>query len=71
MNDWTQNYEKITDMIVPRSSTLITQDADYALFNVTLFKKVRILIEFCEILFLEHSIYSCVSVLHPFNDLGG
>lgn len=27
-------------MIVPRSSTLITQDSDYALFNVTLFKKV-------------------------------
>lgn len=27
-------------MIVPRSSQLITQDPDYALFNVTLFKKV-------------------------------
>lgn len=27
-------------MIVPRSSTLITQDQDFALFNVTLFKKV-------------------------------
>lgn len=40
VNDWTANYEKITDMIVPRSSQLITQDADYALFNVTLFKKV-------------------------------
>lgn len=39
-NDWTQNYEKITDMIVPRSSQLINQDTDYALFNVTLFKKV-------------------------------
>lgn len=40
VNDWSQNYEKITDMIVPRSSQLITQDADYVLFNVTLFKKV-------------------------------
>lgn len=40
VNDWTANYEKITDMIVPRSSQLISQDADYALFNVTLFKKV-------------------------------
>ncbi|XP_055850028.1 V-type proton ATPase subunit C isoform X1 [Episyrphus balteatus] len=39
-NDWIVGYEKITDMIVPRSSTLITQDQDYALFNVTLFKKV-------------------------------
>lgn len=27
-------------MIVPRSSQLITQDAEFALFNVTLFKKV-------------------------------
>lgn len=27
-------------MIVPRSSQLITQDADFGLFNVTLFKKV-------------------------------
>lgn len=39
-NDWLANYEKITDMIVPRSSTMITQDNDYCLFNVTLFKKV-------------------------------
>lgn len=39
-NDWSANYEKITDMIVPRSSTLITQDSEFALFNVTLFKKV-------------------------------
>lgn len=27
-------------MIVPRSSQLITQDQDFGLFNVTLFKKV-------------------------------
>ncbi|XP_065367839.1 V-type proton ATPase subunit C isoform X2 [Calliphora vicina] len=39
-NDWMANYEKITDMIVPRSSTLITSDNDYCLYNVTLFKKV-------------------------------
>lgn len=39
-NDWLANYEKITDMIVPRSSQLITQDNDFCLFNVTLFKKV-------------------------------
>lgn len=29
-------------MIVPRSSQFITQDQDYALFNVTLFKKVSL-----------------------------
>lgn len=40
INDWNTNYEKITDMIVPRSSQLITQDNDYALCTVTLFKKV-------------------------------
>ncbi|XP_030387035.1 V-type proton ATPase subunit C [Scaptodrosophila lebanonensis] len=39
-NDWMTNYEKITDMIVPRSSQLIQEDSDYCLFNVTLFKKV-------------------------------
>ncbi|XP_023179506.1 V-type proton ATPase subunit C isoform X2 [Drosophila hydei] len=39
-NDWLTNYEKITDMIVPRSSQLIKEDPDYSLFNVTLFKKV-------------------------------
>jgi V-type H+-transporting ATPase subunit C len=27
-------------MIVPRSSQLVSQDADYGLFNITLFKKV-------------------------------
>lgn len=40
INDWNTNYEKITDMIVPRSSQLITQDNDYALCTVSLFKKV-------------------------------
>ncbi|XP_058460216.1 V-type proton ATPase subunit C isoform X1 [Malaya genurostris] len=40
INDWNTNYEKITDMIVPRSSQLIKQDNDYALCTVTLFKKV-------------------------------
>lgn len=39
-NDWSLNYEKITDMIVPRSSHLIFQDSEYCLFNVHLFKKV-------------------------------
>ncbi|XP_026315908.1 V-type proton ATPase subunit C isoform X1 [Hyposmocoma kahamanoa] len=39
-NDWNANYEKITDMIVPRSTQLLYQDNDYGLFSVTLFKKV-------------------------------
>lgn len=40
MNDWNHGYEKLTDMIVPRSSQLVTQDNEYALYTVTLFKKV-------------------------------
>ncbi|XP_049787981.1 V-type proton ATPase subunit C [Schistocerca cancellata] len=39
-NEWNQNYEKVTDMIVPRSSQLIYQDSDFGLYTVTLFKKV-------------------------------
>ncbi|KAH0947945.1 hypothetical protein HN011_001483 [Eciton burchellii] len=38
--DWYTSYEKVTDMIVPRSTQLITQDSEYGLFTVTLFKKV-------------------------------
>jgi V-type H+-transporting ATPase subunit C len=38
--DWHQGYEKLTDMIVPRSSQMVSQDPDYGLFTVTLFKKV-------------------------------
>ncbi|CAH1260105.1 unnamed protein product [Diabrotica balteata] len=39
-NEWNATYEKITDMIVPRSSQLITQDNEYGLYTVSLFKKV-------------------------------
>jgi len=38
--DWYQGYEKLTDMIVPRSTQLVSQDSDYGLFTITLFKKV-------------------------------
>jgi len=39
-NDWQLKYEKLTDMIVPRSSHLIYQDQEHGLFTVTLFRKV-------------------------------
>ncbi|GJQ86754.1 putative subunit of the peripheral V1 complex of vacuolar ATPase [Trypoxylus dichotomus] len=39
-SDWQASYEKLTDMVVPRSSQLITQDAEYGLYTVSLFKKV-------------------------------
>src|SRR5699024_74445 len=38
--DWNLKYERLTDMIVPRSSSLIFEDNDHGLFNVTLFNKV-------------------------------
>ncbi|XP_065654017.1 V-type proton ATPase subunit C isoform X2 [Hydra vulgaris] len=38
--EWETVYEKITDMIVPKSSMLLTSDSDYSLYTVTLFKKV-------------------------------
>ncbi|EDV28606.1 V-type proton ATPase subunit C [Trichoplax sp. H2] len=40
VNDWTNNYEKLCDMIVPRSSKKIYEDNEHALFSVTLFNKV-------------------------------
>jgi len=39
-NDWNLKYEKLTDMVVPRSSQLIFQDQDHGLFTVTMFRKV-------------------------------
>ncbi|SPC66370.1 probable VMA5 - H+-ATPase V1 domain 42 KD subunit, vacuolar [Ustilago sp. UG-2017b] len=41
INAWTAKYERLTPMVVPRSSNKITSDEEFALFNVTLFKKVR------------------------------
>lgn len=40
ITDWNMKYEKLTDMIVPRSSQLIYQDNDHALVSITCFKKV-------------------------------
>ncbi|KAF5293005.1 hypothetical protein FQA39_LY13774 [Lamprigera yunnana] len=39
-HEWQTLYEKLTDMVVPRSSQLITQDSEYGLYTVSLFKKV-------------------------------
>jgi len=38
-NDWQLKYERLSDMVVPRSSQLIFQDQDHGLFTVTLFRK--------------------------------
>ncbi|XP_076638156.1 V-type proton ATPase subunit Vha44 isoform X1 [Colletes latitarsis] len=39
-HEWQNNYERLTPMIVPRSTQLIFEDAYHGLFTVTLFKKV-------------------------------
>ncbi|CAO1615193.1 unnamed protein product [Sympodiomycopsis kandeliae] len=41
LKDWTSKYERLTSMVVPRSSKKLAQDEEYALFNVTVFKKVK------------------------------
>jgi V-type H+-transporting ATPase subunit C len=41
MNEWYAKYESLCAMIVPRTTELITQDQDYALFSVTLFQKTE------------------------------
>jgi len=38
--DWELHYEQLTDMIVPRSTKIVYEDAEGGLFTVTLFKKV-------------------------------
>ncbi|KAG1652780.1 V-type proton ATPase subunit C [Nymphon striatum] len=38
-DEWNAKYEKLTDMIVPRSTKLVFADSDHGLFTVTLFIK--------------------------------
>ncbi|KAK6907408.1 V-type H+-transporting ATPase subunit C [Kwoniella mangroviensis CBS 10435] len=39
--DWADKYERLTNMVVPRSSQRIATDEDYFLQTVTVFKKVK------------------------------
>ena len=41
VKDWQARYERLTAMVVPRSSNKIAADDEFALFNVTVFKKVK------------------------------
>ncbi|XP_013388219.1 V-type proton ATPase subunit C 1-B [Lingula anatina] len=38
--EWKLKYETLTDMVVPRSTSLLAEDNEYGLFTVTLFKRV-------------------------------
>ncbi|XP_051520459.1 V-type proton ATPase subunit C 1-A-like isoform X1 [Myxocyprinus asiaticus] len=37
--DWQKNYETLAEMVVPRSTKLLSEDQDSGLFSVTLFRK--------------------------------
>ncbi|KAH9947644.1 ATPase V1 complex subunit C [Amylocystis lapponica] len=41
VKDWNLKYERLTPMVVPRSSTLIASDDEYTLFAVVVFKRVH------------------------------
>lgn len=38
---WLESYERLTSLVVPRSSSKLAEDEEFALFNVTIFKKVE------------------------------
>lgn len=41
VKEWLTKYERLTQLVVPRSSKKLSEDDEYALFNVTVFKKVK------------------------------
>lgn len=41
VKDWNAKYERLTSMVVPRSSRPIAADAEYSLFGVVIFRKVH------------------------------
>ncbi|KAL1952181.1 hypothetical protein VTO73DRAFT_1330 [Trametes versicolor] len=41
VKDWNLKYERLTSMVVPRSSVLISSDDDYSLFAAVVFKRVH------------------------------
>ncbi|KAI0735400.1 ATPase V1 complex subunit C [Earliella scabrosa] len=41
VKEWNAKYERLTPMVVPRSSTLIAADDEYSLFAVVIFKRVH------------------------------
>lgn len=38
--DWQNTYERLTDMVVPRSSKKLAEDSEYVLFSIVIFKRV-------------------------------
>lgn len=40
-NKWESNYERLSEMVVPRSSRFIVEEGDHSLYTVTVFNKVK------------------------------
>ena len=40
LEDWYAKYESLTDMVVPRETSMIFQDSDHAVMTVSLFHQV-------------------------------
>ncbi|KAI5119923.1 hypothetical protein M0805_000888 [Coniferiporia weirii] len=41
VKEWSSKYERLTSMVVPRSSRLITSDDEFSLFGVVVFRRVK------------------------------
>ncbi|BGP41556.1 Vacuolar ATP synthase subunit C [Rhodotorula kratochvilovae] len=41
VKEWESTYERLTQMVVPRSATKLAQDDEFALFSVTIFRRVK------------------------------
>ncbi|BGP17803.1 hypothetical protein JCM10213_001696 [Rhodosporidiobolus nylandii] len=41
VKDWEATYERLTQMVVPRSSTKLAEDDEFVLFSTTLFRRVK------------------------------
>jgi len=41
VKDWNSKYERLSTMVVPRSSKVVASDEDYTLFGVVVFKRVH------------------------------
>jgi V-type H+-transporting ATPase subunit C len=39
--EWDASYERLTQMVVPRSSVELAKDEDYVLYSVTVFRRVK------------------------------
>ncbi|GAA6032216.1 hypothetical protein JCM8097_007130 [Rhodosporidiobolus ruineniae] len=41
VKEWENTYERLTQMVVPRSSTKLAEDDEFVLFSATIFRRVR------------------------------